>query len=47
MVLENKSQESEIIGREARKCSVSLLVILSVGFINLLVQIIPRDDEFV
>ena len=45
---ENTSQISEIIGMETRKCvvAVTLLVILSVEFINPLVQIIPSYDEF-
>ena len=47
MVLYNISQRPEIISREARKIEVGLLLILSVGFIVILLQIIPSDDKFV
>ena len=46
-VVESTYQIPEIIVRDSRKIAVTVLVILSVEFINLLVQIIPRDDEFV
>ena len=43
-VVWNTSKRPEIIGREARKITVALLVILSVWFMNLLVRIIPSND---
>ena len=46
MVVYITSLIPEIIGKEARKFLVDLLVILYVGFINPLVQIIPSDDRF-
>ena len=45
-VVENTSQRPEIIGGESRIVLVAVLMILSVGFMNPLVQIIPSDDEF-
>ena len=46
-VVYNTSQRPDIIGREAKTIVVALLVILSAGLINLLVQIISSNEEFI
>ena len=48
-MVDNTSKTPDIIGWEARKfaVAVAILVILSVEFINPLVQIISRYEDFV
>ena len=47
MVVLNTSQRPDITGRDYIMFLITISLILSVGFINPLVQIIPSNDEFV